>query len=51
MLKRLGWDHRLQRQNLFMAFKRTGSSMEVTLDQQDNIEEKLTVILYTVHLH
>ena len=34
-------------QNLFMAFKFTGSPMEITLGQQYNIGEKPTVILYT----
>ena len=36
------WDHRLQIQNIFMAFKR----VPVTLDQQYNVGEKPTVILY-----
>ena len=40
------WDHRLQRRNIFMAFK-TDSPLVVTLGQQYNIGEKPTVILYT----
>ena len=42
-------DHRLQKQNLFMAFK---SPMVVTLGQQYNPGEKPTVMLYTyINLH
>ena len=37
------WDHRVQRQNIFMAFKR----VPVTLGQQRNVREKTIVILYT----
>ena len=37
------WDHRVQRQNIFMAFKR----VPVTLGQQYNVGEKTTVVLYT----
>ena len=36
-------DHRLQIQNIFMAFTR----LPVTLGQQYNVGEKATVILYT----
>ena len=36
-------------QNLFMAFKFTGSPIEIALCQQYNVGEKPTVIL-TVHL-
>ena len=44
MSKRLvRWDHRLPRQNIFMAFKR----VPVTLGQRYNVGEKPTVILYT----
>ena len=40
--------NRLQRQNLFMAFKRVPLCMVVTLGQQYNVGEKPTVIiLYT----
>ena len=42
-VKTLRWDHSLQRQNIFMAFKR----IPVTLDQQYDVGEKPTVILYT----
>ena len=42
-VKTLRRDHRLQRQNIFMAFKR----VPVTLGQQYNVEVKPTVILYT----
>ena len=45
-VKTFRWDHRLQIQNLFMAFK-TGSPKVVTLGQQYNIGEKPIVILYT----
>ena len=44
------WDHRLQSQNLFMAFNQSGSPMVVTLGQQNNIGEKPTVILYTYYI-
>ena len=40
------WDHRLQRQNLFMAFNRV-TPVVVTLGQQYHVGEKPTVILYT----
>ena len=48
----LRWDTRLQIQNLqirnlFVAFKRVRSPMEITLGQQYNAGEKPTVILYT----
>ena len=42
-VKTFRWDHRLKRQNLFMA----GSLMVVTLGQQYNVGKKITVILYT----
>ena len=45
-VKTLRWDHRLQIQNLFMAFKRVRSPMVVTLGQQYNIGEKPTVLLH-----
>ena len=42
------WDHRLQIQNVFMAFKRVPRCiMVVTLGQQYNVGEKPTAILYT----
>ena len=43
-VKTLRWDHRLRKQNLFIAF---GSPMVVTLGQEYNLGEKPTVILYT----
>ena len=47
-VKTFRWDHRLQIQNLFMAFKRVPLWYTVvTLGQQYNIGEKPTVILYT----
>ena len=46
-VKTFRWDHRLQRQNLFMAFKRVPLCMVVTLGQLYNVGEKPTVILYT----
>ena len=46
MSKRLGGDHRLQKQNIFMAFKRV-RRLGATLGQQYNDGEKPTVILYT----
>ena len=49
-VKTFRWDQRLQIQNLFMAFKRV-SLMVVTLDQQYNVEEKPTVILYAYINH
>ena len=54
-VKTFRWDHnRLQTQNLFMAFKRVRSPMMmvvVTLSQQYNIGEKLTVIFYYIINH
>ena len=46
-IKTFRWDHRLQIQNLFMAFKRVPLSMVVTLGQQCNTGANPTVILYT----
>ena len=46
MSKRLGGIKRLQIQNLFMAFKQTGSPMQIALGPQHNVGEKPTVILY-----
>ena len=44
--KTFRWDHRLQIQNLFMAFKRIPDS-SIILGQQYNTGEKPTVMLYT----
>ena len=45
------WDHRLQRQSLFMAFKRVPLCMLVTLGRQYNVGEKPTVVLYTYYIN
>ena len=45
-VKTFRWDHRLQRQNLFMAFERV-PLMVVTLGQRYRVGDKPTVIMYT----
>ena len=49
-VKTFRWDHRLQRQDFFMAFKRGSPMVVLALGPQYNIGEKPTVMLYT-YLH